>query len=76
MSLRRHIFRNERAEPTICCCMVDEHRVKRIDGITVPLARTGAQQEPIKENHLNKLSVNFCPYLDKGAAQRHAILVA
>ncbi|EYC32156.1 hypothetical protein Y032_0003g1431 [Ancylostoma ceylanicum] len=76
MSLRRHIFRNEKAEPTICSCMVDEHRVKRIDGITVPLARTGAQQELIKENHLNLLPVNFRPYLDKGAALRPAILVA
>ncbi|EYC29343.1 hypothetical protein Y032_0006g2923 [Ancylostoma ceylanicum] len=40
-------------EPTLYGCMTEQHRIKCHDGIDVPLACTGAQQELIKENHLN-----------------------
>ncbi|EYB83120.1 hypothetical protein Y032_0342g3032 [Ancylostoma ceylanicum] len=61
MSLRRHIFRNETTEPTVHGCMAEQHRAKCHDGAVIPLARTGAQQELVKENPCISCPSIFAP---------------
>ncbi|EYB82788.1 hypothetical protein Y032_0351g3243 [Ancylostoma ceylanicum] len=76
MSLRGHIFRNERTEPTVYGYVADEDRAKRYDDMVVPVARTGTEQKLVKENYLNWLSVHSRSKLNSGVTLRLGIPTA